>query len=173
MTEPTNALRLSLQPLQSQHWPAVREIYLEGIATGNATFETAAPEWAAWDANHLASCRLVAVSDALIIGWTALTPVSRRWVYSGVAEVSVYVAAGYRGLGVGQALLHGLAQASEAAGIWTLQATIFPENLASLAAHQACGFRQVGYRERIACLHGVWRDTLTLERRSQVIGLDS
>lgn len=153
-------------------WAAVRAIYLAGIATGNATFEQDAPEWAAWDAGHLAMPRLVArAADGTIGGWAALSPVSSRCVYAGVAEVSVYVAEGARRQGVGFALLRQLVADAEAAGIWTLQAGIFPENTASVALHERCGFRVVGRRERLGQMHGVWRDVLLLERRSAVAGV--
>jgi L-amino acid N-acyltransferase YncA len=152
-----------------QDWEAVRGIYLEGIATGQATFETMAPSWEKWDSNHLPSPRLVAIAlgDENIIGWAALSPVSSRSVYAGVAEVSVYVAQEYRGKGAGKALLEKLIDESELNDIWTLQASIFPENRASIALHKSCGFREVGTRERIAKLEGVWRDTVLLERRSK------
>jgi phosphinothricin acetyltransferase len=148
----------------------VRVIYLEGIATGNATFETSAPEWETWDAAHLPHGRLVARADGEIAGWAALSPISSRCVYAGVAEVSVYVAATARGSGTGRALIAALIEASEAAGIWTLQAGVFPENTASLALFEKSGFRLVGRRERIGRLDGRWRDTLLLERRSVVAG---
>ena len=148
----------------------VLRIYLEGIATGQATFETEAPSWEAWDAHHLPFARLVAILDGAVKGWAALSPVSKRAVYRGVAEVSVYVDRDLRGQGVGRVLLEKLIKASEKNGIWTLQASIFPENEASVALHKSCGFREVGIRERIARLHGVWRDTLLFERRSQAVG---
>ncbi len=151
-------------------WPGVRAIYEEGIATGLATFETAAPEWETWDVAHLRECRLVASPEGRVLGWAALSPVSGRCVYAGVAEVSVYVAAAARGRGVGRALLDALVVASEARGLWTLEAGIFSENHASLTLHARSGFRVVGRRERIGQLHGVWRDTLLLERRSSVVG---
>jgi phosphinothricin acetyltransferase len=151
-------------------WPAVRAIFEQGIATGNATFETSAPEWAAWDAGHLAEPRLVADDNGEILGWAALSPVSKRAVYAGVAEVSVYVAGAARGRGLGRALLERLIQESERRGVWTLQAGIFPENEASVRVHQACGFRLVGRRERIGAMAGLWRDVLLLERRSRVTG---
>ncbi len=163
---------VTLAPLRPSDWPAVRAIYLEGIATNQATFETVAPEWAEWDAAHRPDCRFVAWRGGAVVGWTALSPVSRRPVYSGVAEVSVYVAAAARGVGVGRALLRALIDASEAAGVWTLQAGVFPENEASVALHLACGFRAVGRRERIGRHHGQWRDTLLLERRSQIVHAD-
>jgi len=154
-------------------WPNVRAIYLEGIATGNATFETDAPSWETWDRAHVADPRLVARdADGSVLGWAAVTPVSGRCVYAGVADLSVYVSAAARGRGVGRALLTALIQSSERAGIWTLQAGIFPENAPSLALHRACGFRDVGRRERIGKMHGVWRDVLLLERRSGSAGSD-
>ena len=153
-------------------WPCVKAIYLEGIAIGNATFETEAPSWEAWDTAHLQFARLVARQGETIIGWAALSPMSQRCVYGGVAEVSVYVSMSKRGSGVGRKLLEALISESEKNGIWTLQAGIFPENTGSLALHKACGFREVGRRERIGKLHGVWRDTILLERRSRIIGAE-
>ncbi|HYG79403.1 MAG TPA: GNAT family N-acetyltransferase [Pyrinomonadaceae bacterium] len=152
-------------------WDAVRAIYLEGIATGDATFETQAPAWGKWDAAHLAHCRLVARHGACVAGWAALSPVSARRVYAGVAETSVYVSAGFRGRGVGSALLGALVTCSEQHGIWTLQAGIFPENLASLALHRQLGFREVGFRERLGRMNGRWRDVILLERRSETTGV--
>ena len=151
--------------MQDGDWPAVRSIYLEGIATGNATFQTAAPSWDEWNAGHLPHCRLIAVEDASVAGWAALSRVSARPVYAGVAEVSVYVAERARGKGVGRLLLQGLVAESEGQGIWTLQAGIFPENVGSLALHRAAGFRVVGTRERMGCLNGRWRDVILMERR--------
>lgn len=163
---------MHIEPLRAHDWERVRSIYLEGIATGNATFESDAPDWEAWDAAHRPDCRLVARDDAgTMLGWAALTPVSGRCVYAGVAEVSVYVAAAARGQGVGKALLNALIAESERAGLWTLQAGILRENDASRRLHDACGFRTVGCRERIGQLDGVWRDTLLLERRSPVVGV--
>lgn len=150
---------------------AVLAIYLEGIATGNATFETTTPEWEAWDASHLSHSRLVARSDGRVVGWAALSAVSGRCVYGGVAEVSVYVGESGRGLGIGRALLQALIESSEANGIWTLQAGIFRENDASLAIHLKHGFREIGYRERIGKQNGIWRDTILLERRSGTVGI--
>jgi phosphinothricin acetyltransferase len=160
-----------IAPLTAADWPFVRAIYEGGIATGQATFEMAAPDWPAWNAAHRPDCRLVARQNGAIAGWAALSPVSRRPVYAGVAEVSVYVAASARGRGVGRTLLTSLIEASESAGIWTLQASVFPENEASIALHRACGFRVVGRRERVGLHHGVWRDTLILERRSDRVGV--
>jgi L-amino acid N-acyltransferase YncA len=159
----------AIKPMTAGHWPAVRAIYQHGIATGDATFETAAPTWAAWDAGHLAGHRLVAATDGEVVGWAALSPVSDRCAYAGVAEVSIYVAAGAAGRGVGRALLERLVAGAEAAGIWTLQAGVFPENAASLALHRRCGFRTVGVRERLGKLDGRWRDVVLLERRSPLV----
>ncbi len=162
--------RVEVARMQAEDWPAVREIYEQGIASGNGTFETAAPDWAAWDGAHLRECRLVAREGGRVLGWAALTPVSPRAVYRGVADISLYVAAGARRRGIGRALLERLISESEAAGIWTLQAGIFPENDASLALHRACGFREVGRRERIGRHGDRWRDVMLLERRSGVVG---
>ncbi len=163
-------MTIELRPLTPDDWPAVRAIYLEGIATGPATFQTEAPTWEAWDAGHVAGCRIVATAAGPVLGWAALSPVSSRVCYAGVAEVSIYVAAAERGKGVGRPLLAALVGESERAGFWTLQAGIFPENAASLALHQRCGFRIVGRRERIGQLHGRWRDVVLLERRSAAVG---
>jgi L-amino acid N-acyltransferase YncA len=157
--------------MTAQDGDAVRAIYLEGIATGNATFETAAPEWEKWDAGHLRHSRFTARHEGAVVGWAALSPVSSRRVYAGVAEVSVYIAAAARGQGAGRQLLAVLAAESEKNGIWTLQAGIFPENVASIRLHCGAGFRLVGKRERIGQLGGHWRDVLLLERRSAVVGV--
>jgi L-amino acid N-acyltransferase YncA len=162
---------LEITPMDAGDWKVVQTIYREGIATGNATFETAAPDWDEWDRNHLRTCRLVARSGREVVGWGALSPVSSRCVYGGVAEVSVYVAASYRGQGIGKALLQALIKESERGGIWTLQAGIFPENEASIVLHRRCGFRIVGRRERLGQLRGVWRDVILMERRSKVTGV--
>lgn len=158
-----------IRTLTESDWPAVAAIYEEGIATRLATFETATPAWADWDRTHLDDRRLVADEDGEVLGWAALSPVSERCVYRGVAEVSVYVAERARGRGIGRALLERIARDAESAGIWTLQAGVFPENRASLALHHGCGFRTVGIRERIGRLDGTWRDVVLLERRSEVI----
>lgn len=163
-------MNIVINKMTSEDWPAVRAIYLEGIATGNATFETGAPDWEKWDRAHLPDCRLVARKDGRIIGWAALSPVSGRCVYAGVASLSIYVAAAARGQGVGKALLCALIEASEERGVWTLEAGVFPENVASLALHKACGFREVGRREHIGQMGGVWRDVIFMERRSRVVG---
>lgn len=163
---------LVIDSMQSRDWEFVQAIYLEGLATGQATFETEAPDWERWNADHLPVGRLVARNGDGILGWAALSPVSKREAYAGVAEVSVYVAASARGRGVGGALMRTLIEDSERHRIWTLQSIIFPENHASVALHLNHGFREVGRRERIARRHGVWRDTVLLERRSRVVGVD-
>jgi phosphinothricin acetyltransferase len=172
-------------PMPQDLWPAVRDLYADGIATGNATFETDLPDWEHWDSSHLKSCRLVALDKSPenvgegqfppaafnVLGWAALSPVSPRRVYRGVAEVSVYVAAAARGRGIGKALLKALVLESEVNGLWTLQASIFPENVASIRVHKSCGFRQVGIRHKIGKLGDRWRDTVLLERRSTNTGV--
>lgn len=163
-------MKLIVDALSPADWEAARAIYAEGIATGNATFETTTPDWERWDAARLRVGRLAARSDGQLVGWAALSPVSARPAYAGVAEVSIYVASSCRGQGVGKALLAALIDESERAGIWTLQGGIFPENCASLALMRACGFREVGRRERIGQRDGVWRDTVLVERRSGLVG---
>lgn len=158
-----------LAAMLPEHWDAVARIYADGMATGNATFETDIPTWQAWDESHLANHRLVALADSRVLGWTALSPVSDRCVYAGVAEESVYVAADARGRGIGRLLLEELIRASEAAGIWTVQTGILPENDASLRLHERVGFRVVGVRQRLGQREGVWRDVVFLERRSALI----
>jgi phosphinothricin acetyltransferase len=162
--------RLAIEQMRPFDWAEVREIYLEGIATGHATFETDAPAWEAWDDAHLRFARLVARIGQKLSGWAALSPISRRKAYAGVAEVSVYVAANDRNAGVGRALLEALIAESEKNDIWMLQAVVFPENAATIALHLRCGFREVGRRERIGKLNSEWRDTILLERRSPLIG---
>jgi phosphinothricin acetyltransferase len=161
-----------LQKMQPGDWLEVKEIYEEGIATGNATFQLSAPEWEEWNTGHLQHSRIVARYDGKIIGWAALTPVSGRCVYAGVAEVSVYVSDKARGKGIGKQLLQKLIEESEANNTWTLQAGIFPENVASIKIHESCGFRLVGTRERIGQMNGKWRDTVLMERRSNTIGIN-
>ena len=160
-----------LAAMRPEDWPAVRDIYREGIATGNATFETKPPVWEKWDSSHRQDSRLIARTADQVLGWAALSPVSGRLVYSGVAEVSVYVAASARGIGIGKMLLRALIDESETHGVWMLQAGIFPENSASIALHKSCGFREVGVRQRIGQMNGTWRDVLLLERRSARTGL--
>ncbi|MHA6247001.1 N-acetyltransferase family protein [Pontibacter sp. CAU 1760] len=158
-------------PMLPEHYGQVREIYTLGIATMQATFETDAPAWETWDSTHLASCRFVLLAAGRIAGWAALTPVSGRCVYRGVAEDSVYVHPDFKGLGFGKSLLHQLVTASEQEGIWTMQASIFRENTVSLRLHKSCSFRLVGVREHIGQMNGQWRDTCLLERRSNNIGI--
>ena len=152
--------------MTEQHWSAVRQIYAEGIAGGNATFETAVSDWPAWNSRHLPTCRLVAQLADDVVGWAALSAVSARYVYRGVAEVSIYIARSAQGNRIGTQLLSALIRESEQHGIWTLQAGIFPENTASIRLHERAGFRIVGRRERIGCMDGRWRDVVLLERRS-------
>jgi L-amino acid N-acyltransferase YncA len=161
---------MELRDLRSDDWPEVARIFEEGIRTGNATFETEVPTWEAWDAAHLPEHRVVAERDGQVVGWIALAPVSSRCCYAGVAEVSAYVTEGARGEGVGKALLGALIESSERAGIWTLETGVFPENAASVGLLQRFGFRVVGTRERIGEMHGMWRDVVFLERRSEVVG---
>jgi L-amino acid N-acyltransferase YncA len=168
LTSPMNVL---IEAMQSVHWPAVRDIYREGIETGQATFETAVPTWETWHNGHRPDCRLVALIDNQIVGWAALSPVSKREVYKGVAEVSIYIAASARGKGIGKQLMNALVASSEEIGIWTLQSSVFPENEVSIALHQTFGFRIVGERQRIAKLHEEWRNTVLLERRSSITGI--
>ena len=158
---------MEIRDMQPSDWPSVRRIYEQGIATRQATFETAAPSWEEWDADHLPEHRLVAVDAGKVVGWAALSPTSKRACYAGVVEESVYVAGHARGRGAGRALLTELLARTDAAGIWTVQAGIFPENVASIELHKRCGFRVVGIRERIAQMDGVWRDTVLMERRTK------
>jgi L-amino acid N-acyltransferase YncA len=160
---------MELQAMRPDDWPAVRAIYEAGIATGDATFETTAPDWPTWDATHLPDHRLVARVDGQVVGWSALAPMSDRCAYAGVAEDSIYVTPEAQGLGVGRALLTAIIASAEQGGIWTVQTGIFPENQASVRLHAACGFRLVGVRERLGRLEGRWRDVLLMERRSPVI----
>ena len=160
------ATAIAIRDLRPDDWPEVSRIYAEGIATRNATFETDVPTWEDWDAAHLAEHRLVAVETGEVVGWIALAPVSSRCCYAGVAEISAYVAEKARGQGIGAALLESVIESAEAAGIWTLETGVFPENAPSLALLKRFGFREVGVRERIGKLDGVWRDVVLLERRS-------
>lgn len=170
-TVPAATTSIAIAAMEPTDWADVRRIYEEGIATGRATFETQAPEWDAWDASHRRECRFVARRDGRVVGWIALSAVSRRHVYRGVAEVSVYVAEDARGTGVGRALFERLIPDTEEAGIWTIQAGVQAENEASLALHEAMGFRRVGVREGFGQdAQGVWRDVVLLERRSATVG---
>ena len=165
----TAAAVLVIDDLRPEHWPEVARIYGEGIATGDATFETTVPEWGAWNATHLPDHRLVAVIDGRVVGWSAVSSVSDRCVYGGVVENSVYVAADARGKGIGRRLLEDLVRSTEAAGIWTIQSGIFPENMASLRVHEQVGFVVVGRRKKLGKLAGIWRDVLLVERRSEIV----
>jgi phosphinothricin acetyltransferase len=164
-------MKFVVERMKDEDWPAVQSAYREGIATSNATFETDAPEWEKWDKSHLRDCRLVARAGSQVVGWVALSPVSGRCVYSVVAEVSLYVKPSARRLGIGKALLQAVIKESEKAGIWTLQGGVFPENAASRALCKTCGFREVGRRESIGHMNGVWRDVILMERRSKVVGV--
>jgi L-amino acid N-acyltransferase YncA len=161
--------QVAVVPFAPEHWAAAERIYVEGIATGNATFETTAPSWETWDEAHLPDLRVVALHRDVVVGWAALSPASDRCVFEGVAEESVYVAESARGRGVGRKLLEDLIRRSEAAGIWTIQTGIFPENAASLQLHERVGFRVIGLRARIGKLDGAWRDVVFLERRSPAV----
>lgn len=165
---------VEIRRLLERDWPRVRAIYVEGIASGLATFEAEAPaDWLSWASAHLEVGRLVAVDAEGVVGWAALSPVSDRCVYAGVAEVSVYVAEGQQGRGVGTALLASVIAESEENGLWTLQAGIFPENISSVKLHEKVGFRVVGRRERLGKnANGEWNDVLFLERRSAKVGAD-
>jgi phosphinothricin acetyltransferase len=156
--------------MQPGHWQRVKQIYLEAIATGNSTFEKEAPEWNDWDKNRLRHSRIIAELEGTIVGWAALAPVSPRRVYAGVAELGIYVTEKLRGKMIGSALLEELVKESEENNIWTLQASIFPENVASVRIHVKNGFRIVGYREKIGQMNGLWRNVLLLERRSKFVG---
>jgi L-amino acid N-acyltransferase YncA len=157
---------VEIREMVPEDWPDVEAIYSAGIETRNATFETSTPTWEEFDAGRLRGHRLVAVDDGRIVGWAALSPTSPRACYAGVVEHSVYVADGFRGRGIGRALMETLVAAADADGLWTIQTSVFPENGSTLALHERLGFRVVGRRERIAQLDGAWRDTLLLERRS-------
>lgn len=161
---------MKITDLSERHYPSVASIYMEGIQTGNATFETQAPSWENWDKKHLSHSRIVAEIENKVAGWAALSPVSERCVYGGVAEVSVYVGNNFKGKGIGKALLLELVKQSEVSGIWTLQSGIFPENVSSIRLHEQCGFRNVGFREKVGKMNGVWRDTVLFERRSKIVG---
>ena len=163
-------MEIIVEKMRDTDWTVVKDIYREGIATGNATFYTEAPEWEKWDESHLQECRLVARAEGQVIGWAALSPFSWKRFYAGVAEVSLYVASSARGVGVGKALLQSLIKESELVGIWTLQGMILSQNHASVALCKKCGFREVGCRERIGQMNGVWRDVILMERRSKSVG---
>ncbi len=152
-----------------EDWSAISQIYQEGISTQMATFETQIPSWETWNASHLTSCRLKAIHDKTIVGWASLSPVSKRIVYKGVAEVSIYITSKLRGFGIGKLLLTSLIKKSEQEGFWSLQASIFPQNKASIALHKSVGFREIGYRENVSKLDDIWYDNILMERRSKII----
>jgi L-amino acid N-acyltransferase YncA len=157
--------------IEEKHYPEIAKIYLQGISTGFATFQTSAPSWEEWDKAHLKTCRILATKDNEIVGSAALTHVSSRCVYEGVAEVSIYIGQEFRGKGIGKFLLSALIKQSEENGLWTLQSGIFAENIGSIALHEKCGFRKIGYREKIAKLNNIWKDNIIMERRSKTVGL--
>ena len=161
---------MQIKNISQRIYDQVAAIYQQGIATGIATFQNDVPGWESWDKSHLPNCRIAAFVNDEMAGWAALTPVSSRCVYAGVAEVSVYISENYRGKGVGELLLNTLIAQSEAAGLWTLQSGIFRENIGSIRLHEKCGFRQIGYRERIGQKDGVWKDNIIMERRSKTVG---
>lgn len=159
-------MAINIKSMGSYHWPDVERVYMEGIASGQATFETSSPGWDQWNSSHLSHSRWVALSGDDVAGWVALSPVSDRCVYGGVAEVSVYVGDDYRGQGIGKALLLKVIDSSEEHGIWTLNAATFPENEQSVGLHLKCGFRKIGLREKVGKLSDSWRDTVLMEKRS-------
>jgi phosphinothricin acetyltransferase len=165
-------IEATIEQMTAGSWSEVARIYEAGIATGNATFETKVPDWDSWDKAHRKDCRLVAKIDNKIAGWAALSNVSDRCVYSGVAEVSIYVDSEFRGMGIGDKLMDALIKESELNGIWTLQAGIFPENTGSIKLHHKYGFTTVGTRKSLGKLRNKWRDVLLLERRSKIVGVD-
>ena len=163
---------ISIQMMTAGDWPDVARIYAEGLETGNATFQQVVPTWEEWNSGHLYSCRLIAVVENTIAGWAALSPVSSRPVYAGVAEVSVYIGKDFRSRKIGDCLMKRLIAESEKEGLWTLQSSIFRENEASIKLHEKYGFRTMGYREKVGKMNGIWRDTVIMERRSKVVGVD-
>jgi phosphinothricin acetyltransferase len=163
--------KVDIKEMLPIHWKEVSKIYKEGIDTGLATFEKKIPTWKTWDSNHLSYCRLIALINNNIVGWAALSPVSSRCIYGGVAEISVYVANGFRGNKIGEKLLQELIRASERNGLWTIQSGVFPENTASIELHKKVGFRVIGYREKVGVLDGKWKDNILMERRSKIVGV--
>jgi phosphinothricin acetyltransferase len=164
--------KVEISAMLPNHWSVVAQIYKEGIQTGFATFEKEVPTWVKWNNSHTKTCRLIGQMDGEIVGWAALSPVSSRCVYGGVAEVSIYISKNHRGKNIGNALLKELITESEKNGIWTLQSGVFRENIGSIKLHENNGFRQIGYREKVGKLDGVWKDNILLERRSKIIGID-
>ena len=168
MKLPSTELRI----MTSDDWSDVARIYAEGLETGNATFQQTVPSWNEWNNGHIQSCRLVATVDGIVAGWAALSAVSSRPVYAGVAEVSVYIGKDFRGIRIGDQLMKSLIEESEKEGFWTLQSSIFPENQASVHLHEKYGFRIMGYRKKVGKMNGIWRDTMIMERRSKIVGID-
>ena len=162
---------MEIRKIEQEHYQKIVDIYLQGIATGIGTFQTGATDWEIWDVSHLSNCRIAAFEGNEMAGWAALSPVSSRCVYAGVAEVSIYIAENFRGKRVGKYLLLKLVDESEAAGLWILQSGIFSDNTASIKLHEQCGFRVIGYRDKIGKKDGVWKDNITMERRSKVLGI--
>ena len=163
---------MEIIPLRKDHFPEIAEIYCQGLETGNATFETTVPTWEDWDKGKLKHSRLVATLDNTVVGWAALSAVSDRCVYGGVAEVSIYISNNHQGKGIGKALMQKLIEESEGNDIWTLQSGMFPENEATVALHKSAGFRMIGHREKVGKLGNTWRDTIMMERRSKTIGIN-
>jgi phosphinothricin acetyltransferase len=162
---------ITIRKITEDDYPAIRRIFEEGILTGNATFQRSSPEWDDWDASKLPYCRLAAIVDGEIAGWAALTPTSKREVYKGVNEESIYISQKYTGKGIGKYLMNALIEESEKHGVWTLTASIFPENTVSIKLHLSCGFREIGRMEKAGCMNGIWRDTVLFERRSRKVGV--
>lgn len=162
---------MEIVKIESANYPQVADIYLQGISTGIATFQMEATDWETWNKSHLPNCRIAAFEGGQMAGWAALSPVSSRCVYAGIAEVSIYVAENFRGKYIGKSLLLKLIEESEAAGLWTLQSGIFAENKASIKLHEQCGFRIIGYREKIGNKDGIWKDNIIMERRSKIVGI--
>jgi L-amino acid N-acyltransferase YncA len=163
---------MEIIPIHKDHFPEIAEIYRQGLETGNATFETTLPTWEEWDKAKLKHSRLVAIIDNTVVGWAALSAVSDRCVYGGVAEVSIYISNDYQGKGIGKALMQKLIEESESNRIWTLQSGMFPENETTVALHKSAGFRMIGHREKVGKLGNTWRNTIMMERRSKTIGIN-
>ncbi|EJL75805.1 GNAT family N-acetyltransferase [Chryseobacterium populi] len=163
---------MEIVTINKDHFSEIAEIYKQGLETGHATFETSVPVWESWDKSKLKHSRFAAAIDNTVVGWAALSAVSDRCVYGGVAEVSIYISNDYKGKGIGKALMLKLIEESEANGIWTLQSGMFPENEATVALHKSSGFRIIGYREKIGKLGNIWRDTIMMERRSKTVGIN-
>ena len=162
---------MEIKNIEKDNFNQVAEIYRQGIETGIATFQNDIPDWDSWNKSHLQNCRIAAFNNNVMMGWAALTPVSSRCVYAGVAEVSIYIGEAFRGKGVGELLLTHLIKESEQAGLWTLQSGIFPENIGSIKLHENCGFRQIGFREKVGQKNGIWKDNIIMERRSKTVGI--